>query len=131
MAHLAQTRDLLLKQWSALKAKINNLLSAEGINLKRETLSSNKALQRVLALPLSPILATDVRVLIEQIRSLSGRIAELEEVIEEQGPSPQEPDQHQGYRSVSAGPLLSAIGNIGDFADPGRLAVYFGLVPRV
>ena len=37
MAHLAQTRDLLVKQRSALKGKINNLLSAEGINLKRET----------------------------------------------------------------------------------------------
>ena len=34
------------KQRSALKAKINNLLSAEGINLKREALSSNKALER-------------------------------------------------------------------------------------
>ena len=45
MSHLAQTRDLLVKQRSALKAKINNLLSAEGINLKREALSSNKALR--------------------------------------------------------------------------------------
>ncbi len=53
MGHLAQTRDLLVKQRSALKAKINNLLSSEGINLKREALSSNKALERVLALPLS------------------------------------------------------------------------------
>ena len=64
MSHLAQTRDLLVKQRSALKGKINNLLSAEGINLKRETLSSQKALARVLALPLSPILATEVRVLV-------------------------------------------------------------------
>jgi transposase len=55
LSHLAQTRDLLVKQRSALKAKINNLLSAEGINLKREALSSNKALERVLTLPLSPL----------------------------------------------------------------------------
>ena len=46
MAHLAQTRDLLVKQRSALKTKINNLLSAEGINLKKEALSSNKALDQ-------------------------------------------------------------------------------------
>lgn len=45
MSHLAQTRDLLVKQRSALKAKINNLLSVEGINLKRESLSSNKNIQ--------------------------------------------------------------------------------------
>jgi transposase len=71
--HLAQTRDLLVKQRSALKAKINNLLSAEGINLKRESLSSNKALDSVLALPLSPIVAAEARVLVAQIRSLTGQ----------------------------------------------------------
>ena len=59
MNHLAQTRDLLVKQRSALKAKINNLLSAEGINLKREALSSKKALERVLALPLSPLMLAE------------------------------------------------------------------------
>ena len=64
MSHLAQTRDLLVKQRSALKTKINNLLSAEGINLKKEALSSNKALERVLALPLSPVLAAEARVLV-------------------------------------------------------------------
>ena len=86
MSHLAQTRDLLVKQRSALKAKINNLLSAEGINLKREALSSNKALDRVLAMPLPPMLAAEARVLVGQIRSLTGSIAELEELIEEEGP---------------------------------------------
>jgi hypothetical protein len=43
LSHLGQTRDLLVKRRSALKGKINDLLSAEGINLKRETLSSKKA----------------------------------------------------------------------------------------
>ena len=86
MSHLAQTRDLLVKQRSALKAKINNLLSAEGINLKREALSSNKALERVLALPLSPLMLAEARVLVAQIRSLTGSIAELEGLLEEEGP---------------------------------------------
>ena len=71
MSHLAQTRDLLVKQRSALKAKINNILSAEGINLKREALSSNKALERVLAMPLSPLMLAEARVLTGQIRSLN------------------------------------------------------------
>src|SRR5438067_6702562 len=34
LAHLAETRDLLVKQRSALKTKINNLLAMQGINLK-------------------------------------------------------------------------------------------------
>ena len=67
MGHLAQTRDLLVKQRSALKAKINNLLSAEGINLKRESLSSNKALERVLALRLCRLMLAEARVLVGQI----------------------------------------------------------------
>jgi transposase len=86
LGHLAGTRDLLVKQRSALKAKINNLLSAEGINLKREALSSNKALERVLALPLWPLLMAEARVLVSQIRSLSASIAELEGLLEEEGP---------------------------------------------
>jgi hypothetical protein len=40
----------------------------------------------VLRLPLSPVLAIEVRVLVNQIHSLSGSIAGLEELIEEEGP---------------------------------------------
>ena len=134
MSHLAQTRDLLVKQRSALKAKINNLLSAEGINLKREALSSNKALQRVLALPLSPLMLAEARVLTGQIRSLNQSIAELEGLIEEEGPKLAGHENLlsiKGVGPVSAAVLLSAIGNIRDFSDPGKLAAYFGLVPRI
>jgi transposase len=134
LGHLAGTRDLLVKQRSALKAKINNLLSAEGINLKREALSSNKALERVLALPLSPLTTAEARVLVSQIRSLSASIAELEGLLEEEGPKLA---GHRNLRSikgigpVSAAVLLSAIGDIRDFSDAGKLAAYVGLVPRV
>lgn len=134
MAHLAQTRDLLVKQRSALKAKINNLLSAEGINLKKEALSSNKALDRVLAMPLSPLMSAEARVLVAQIRSLTGCIAELEELIEEEGPKLAGHENLmsiKGIGPVSAAVLLSAIGRIEDFDDPGKLAAYFGLVPRI
>ena len=100
MGHLAQTRDLLVKQRSALKAKINNLLSAEGINLKKEALSSNKALDRVLALPLSPILAAEARVLVAQIRSLTPASPNWSSSSRrrDQTGRPREPHQHQGHR---------------------------------
>ena len=133
MSHLAQTRDLLVKQGSALKAKINNLLSAEGINLKREALSSNKALERGLAVPLSPLMQAEARVLVGQIRGLNQSIAELEELIEEEGPKLA---GHANLMSIKFGPvsaavLLSVIGDIRDFSDSGKLAAYLGLVPRV
>lgn len=134
MSHLAQTRDLLVKQRSALKVKINNLLSAEGINLKRESLSSNKALERVLALPLSPLMQAEARILVAQIRGLNQSVAQLEEMIEEEGPKlagHANLMSIKGIGPVSAAVLLSVIGDIRDFSDPGKLAAYVGLVPRV
>ena len=134
ISHLAQTRDLLVKQRSALKTKINNLLSAEGINLKKESLSSNKALERVLSLPLLPLMLVEARVLVGQIRSLNYGIAELEELIEEEGPKlagHKNLMSIKGIGPVSAAVLLTAIGRIEDFADVGKLAAYLGLVPRV
>ena len=134
ISHLAQTRDLLVIQRSALKTKINNLLSAEGINLKKESLSSNKALERVLSLPLLPLMLVEARVLVGQIRSLNYGIAELEELIEEEGPKlagHKNLMSIKGIGPVSAAVLLTAIGRIEDFADVGKLAAYLGLVPRV
>lgn len=134
LGQLANTRDLLVKQRSALKTKINNLLSAEGIAVKKEFLSSKKALQRVLELPLAPMASAQVRVLVAQIRSLSESIAELESLLEEEGPKlPGHKNllSIKGIGAISAAVLLSAIGNIEDFADPGKLAAYIGVVPRV
>jgi transposase len=131
---LARTRDLLVKQRSALKAKVNNLLSSRGIALKKEGLSSNKALQRVLEMPLSPILAIEVRVLVGQIRGLNASIAELDKSIEQEGSTLAGHENLmsiKGIGSVSAAVLLSVIGDIRDFSDPGKLAAYLGLVPRV
>jgi transposase len=132
--HLAQTRDLLVKQRSALKTKLNNMLSAEGINLKRESFSSNKALERVLNLPLSRLTLAEAHILVAQIRGFNQSIGELEELIEEEGPKlagHQNLMSIKGIGPISAAVLLSVIGDIRDFDDPGKLAAYVGLVPRV
>ena len=63
LMHLAETRDLLVKQRSALKGKINNLLAMQGIELKREALSSKIALERVLAQPVSGMVQLELRIL--------------------------------------------------------------------
>jgi transposase len=58
----------------------------------------------------------------------------LEELIEEEGPKLA---GHENLMSIkvigpiSAAVLLSVIGDIRDFSDPGKLAAYLGLVPRV
>jgi transposase len=134
LMHLAETRDLLVKQRSALKGKINNLLAMQGIELKREALSSKIALERVLALPVSGMVQLELRILVEQIRSLSESIAELDERLEEEGqqlPGYENLTSIKGIGSLSATVLLTVIGKISDFADENKLAAYLGLVPRI
>src|ERR1051325_283153 len=133
LMHLAETRDLLVKQRSALKGKINNLLAMQGIELKREALSSKIALARVLALPVSGMVQLEL-ILVEQIRALSESIAELDERLEEEGqqlPGYENLTSIKGIGSQSATVLLTVIGKISDFADENKLASYLGLVPKI
>jgi transposase len=134
VASLTQTRDRLVKLRTALKNKVNNLLSARGIELEKEDLSSEKGLCRVLEQPLEGLAQVEREILVEQIRSLNGSIARLERVIEEAG------SKLRGYNnltsikgigSLGASILLSVIGNVKDFPEEGKLAAYFGIVPRV
>jgi len=134
LQHMLETRDLLVKQRSALKAKINNLLAAQGINLKREALSSRKALERVLAVEASAMVKLELRILVEQIAHLNGAIQEVESHILEAGeqlPGHANLTSIKGIGGLSATVLLTAIGPIRDFADENKLAAYLGLVPKV
>jgi len=97
LASLTQTRDTLVKLRTALKNKINNILSAHGHNLEKEALSSAKTLNEILVVRFDPMVKLELEVMVEEIRSLNQRIAKLEKAI----------------------------------ADEGKLAAYFGIVPRV
>jgi transposase len=134
LASLTQTRDTLVKQRTALKNKVNNILSAHGINLRREALSSDAGLDQVLGMKFSPLVEAELRVIVGQIRALNQSVAELDKMIKTEGPKL---PGHKNLRSIKgigdlgATILLSVIGDIEDFAHPGKLAAYFGIVPRV
>jgi transposase len=134
LASLTQTRDTLVKQRTALKNKINNILSARGLNLPKEALSSQKRLKEIVELPFDAPTATELRVLAEQIGSLNHSIAELDKTIEEEG-AQLEGNQNlrsiTGIGKITSAILLSVIGDVNDFADEAHLASYFGIVPRV
>lgn len=134
LASLTQTRDKLVKLRTVLKNKVNNMLSARGLNLPKEALSSEKKLQEVVALPFDEIVQIELRVIVDQIRSLNQSIAELEKTIGEEG-SKLEGHQNltsiKGIGKITSAILLSVIGDVNDFPDEGRLASYFGIVPRV
>lgn len=134
LASLTQTRDTLVKQRTALKNKVNNILSAHGINLRKEALTGDAALEKVLGMKFDAIVRTELRVIVGQIRALNQSIAELDQAIKGEGPKL--PGHHnlrsiKGIGDLGATILLSVIGDIQDFADPGKLAAYFGIVPRV
>jgi transposase len=134
LASLTQTRDTLVKLRTSLKNKVNNILSAHGINLEKEALSSEKKLNEVVAMKFDAMIRLELKVIVEQIRSLNQSIAELEKTIADEG---SKLEGHKNLTSIKGiGPLtgsilLSVIGDINDFADEGKLAAYFGIVPRV
>ena len=134
IASLTQTRDTMVKLRTALKNKVNNVVSAQGINLSKESLASEKGLAAVLKFRFEALVQLELKVIVEQIRSLNGSIAELEETIGREG---QKLDGHSNLTSIKGvGPLsgsilLSIIGDVNDFAEEGKLAAYFGIVPRI
>jgi hypothetical protein len=65
------------------------------------------------------MVALELEVIVEEIRSLNQRIARLEKTIAEQG------SQREGHKN------LTSIKGIGPLAEEGKLAAYFGIVPRV
>jgi hypothetical protein len=76
-ASLDQTRGRLMTERLALKNKAGNILSACGVDLTEEALSSEKKLVDLLALPRNEIMRRQLRVIVEQIlvlnRELAGR----------------------------------------------------------
>ncbi len=134
IASLTQTRDTMVKLRTALKNKVNNICSAHGVNLNKESLASEKGLKAVLEMQFEMLVNLELQIIIEQIRSLNQSVAKLEETIGKEG---QKLEGHKNLTSIKgigglgAGILLSIIGDIRDFADEGKLAAYFGIVPRV
>ena len=134
IASLTQTRDTLVKLRTALKNKVNNILSARGITLAKEALSSEKKLGEVLTFSFDDLAQIELRVIVTQIRSLNQSIRELEKTIAEEGSKLEghkSLNSIKGIGKITGAILLSVIGDVNDFADEHRVASYFGIVPRV
>ena len=134
IASLTQTRDTLVKLRTTLKNKVNNILSARGINLAKEALSSEKKLDEVLMLHFDELVRVELRVIVAQIRSLNQSIRELDQTISDEGAKLEghkNLTSIKGVGKITGAILLSVIGDVNDFPDEHRLASYFGIVPRV
>ena len=131
---LVNTRTKLVRLKTSLINKIHALNVANGRKLKKTSLASEKGLDKVLLDEWSAIERIELEIIVEQIRSLKAGIKKLDKAIEE------EASQFEGYQSLvsmagigslSAGILLSVIGEVKDFTSADKLASYFGIVPRV
>ena len=134
LASLTQTRDMLVKQRTAVKNKINNIFAAYGIVLAKESLSSERGLKRITSWTFDESAELEVRVLADQVRSLNESVKRLEATIREAGakqPGHANLKSIKGIGDMGASIFVSVIGDVNDFADAGKLASYFGIVPRV
>ena len=134
IASLTQTREKLVQLRTVLKNKINNLFASHFILLKREEMSSEKGSQKVLTYHFDSVCDVELRVMVDQIRSLNKNIEELDKAIEDNG---SKMDGFENLKSVKgigakgAATLLSVIGDVNDFRSAKQLAAYIGIVPRV
>jgi transposase len=137
LASLTRTRDTLVKQRTALKNQVNNLFAASGVKLRRERMSSNKALSEIgleAGERMSSAESLEVEVLLGQIRAINEGVSKLEKMIEaeaQQQPGYAEVTSIKGIGVTGAAILLSSIGDVKRFENEGKLAAYFGIVPRV
>lgn len=134
MAQLVSGRDQLVKIRTMLKNQLHGLLRSYGLRVSKQGLNSNKPRKQLASLELPPLADVHRRVLLEQLASVARAILELERQIKpaaEQLPGYRNVISIRGIGSTSAGILLSAIGRIQDFSEPGKLAAYFGMVPTV
>jgi len=134
LASLIGTRDKLVKLRTALKNKVHNILSANGIVSRSMLLNSRKGLEKVLGYPLDASYKFELGLIVDQIKSLNDAIEKIDEELKNRG---QKLDGHQGLTSIKgigntgATILLNTIGDVNDFKDEKALASYLGIVPRV
>lgn len=131
---LANTRDKLVKLRTALKNKVHNILNAHGIVTSREAFTSKKSLDTLKEYDVNDLARLELEVIAGQIRSLNEGIKKLDKQIEDAGKGLdgfENITSIKGIGKKSGTILLSIIGDINDFADSGKLASFFGVVPRV
>ncbi|MBA3784115.1 MAG: IS110 family transposase [Acidobacteria bacterium] len=131
---LVNTRTKLVRLKTSLLNKIHALYVSNGLKLRRASLSSEKGLEKVFSIQWSEIEKLELEIIIDQIRSLKMSIKKLEKAIDQEAMKLKGFENLKtmsGIGSLSAGILLSVIGNIKDFASEDKLASYFGIVPRV
>lgn len=134
LASLIGTRDKFVKLRTTLKNKIHNILNASGIVTTKEMFSGDRSLDKLLSMGLDQADLFEIRIIVDQIKSLNKSIDEINRELTDRGknlPGHKNLTSITGIGDLSATILLNTIGNVDDFSDDKKLAAYFGIVPRV
>lgn len=78
VASLSQTRDKFVKSRTYFMNKVHGLLNSFGIKLKKESLSTNKGLNKLLENKIDKSGKFELEMLVQQIHSLSDSIKQLD-----------------------------------------------------
>jgi transposase len=134
LASLAHTRDKLVKLRTALINKVHGILGRHGLKAAKAKLTTVRGLKAVDAQAFDAMEAVEIEVIRAQVFHLNEAMARLDQEIERAASAMAGYDGLVSIKGIgprAAGVFLSAIGDIDDFEDEGKLAAYFGIVPRV
>lgn len=134
LASLTHTRDLLVKQRTRLLNKIHAQFTRHGIKIKKESLGSKRALDKLEITRFSTLEQFELIIIRDQALSLTAAIAKMDKEI---ATAAAKLDGYVGLTSIkgigarAAAVFLTSIGNVNDFDTADKLAAYLGIVPRV
>ncbi len=135
LASTIATRDQLVKLRVSLLNKVHGLFNRHGIKIRKETLTSRKGFERSVAShQWDGLERVELEVIAAQLEGIKQGCKRLEKEITTFAktlPGYENLISIKGIGPLSAAVFLCTIGEIGDFAKPGKLAAYFGITPRV
>jgi transposase len=135
LSSLIATRDQLVSLRVSLLGKVHGLFVRHGLKVKREALTSQAGFKRhVASCQWSALEQVELNVISDQLGSLHDSIKRLEKGIAAAAktlPGYDNLISIKGVGPLSAAIMLLHIGDIKDFKDTGKLAAYFGIVPKV
>lgn len=135
LASLITTRDQLVKLRVSLLGTVHGLFVRHGLKSRREVLTSQAGFTRAVAgHDWSPLERVELAVSDDQLQGQHRNIKRLEREIAALAktlPGYNNLISIKGIGPLSVAVLLTHIGAIDDFQNTGKLAAYFGIVPRV
>ncbi|MDI7776536.1 IS110 family transposase [Asticcacaulis sp. EMRT-3] len=135
LSSLIATREQLIRLRVSLINKVHGMSVRHGLKVKREVLTTKVGFERhVASHTWTAIEQVEFDVIAGQLEALRAGVKRLETEIAafaKSLPGYENLISIKGIGPLSAATLLTHIGDIAEFKDPGKLAAYFGIVPRI